>query len=129
MYIFMTLATQKGNRAIARHHRPTDYATDTANGFANSVSCIISEVHTKLATEGHIINNCCIHCTSQGRTQWGAAGLQPPQTPQNRNKNTHFVDITISNVICDLPFSRNQPLKSADDWYIRILKNKLIELK
>jgi hypothetical protein len=35
----------------------------------------------------------------------------------------------ISEVLHDLPFSRNQPLKSADDWYMRILKNKLIKLK
>jgi hypothetical protein len=35
----------------------------------------------------------------------------------------------ISKVLCDLPFSRNQPLKSADDKYIKILKNKLIKLK
>jgi hypothetical protein len=35
----------------------------------------------------------------------------------------------ISKVLCDFPFSQNQPLKSADDWYIRILKNKLIKLK
>jgi hypothetical protein len=35
----------------------------------------------------------------------------------------------ISKVLGDLPFSQNQPLKSADDQYIRILKNKLIKLK
>jgi hypothetical protein len=35
----------------------------------------------------------------------------------------------ISNVLHDLPFSQNEPLKSADDYYIRILKNKLIKLK
>jgi hypothetical protein len=45
-----------------------------------------------------------------------AAGMQPPQTPQNRHlKNTDFVDVMISNVLCDFPFSRNRPLKSADD--------------
>jgi hypothetical protein len=44
--------------------------------------------------------------------------------PQNRFfKNTDFVDIIMSNVLRDVPFSRNQPLKSVDDWYIRILKN------
>jgi hypothetical protein len=38
-----------------------------------------------------------------------------PQTPQNQNlKNTHLVDM-MSKVLGDLPFSRNQPLKSADD--------------
>jgi hypothetical protein len=52
----------------------------------------------------------------RGRTQGGAAGLQHPQTPQNRNlKNTDFVDIVISKVLRDFPFSRNQPLKSADE--------------
>jgi hypothetical protein len=35
----------------------------------------------------------------------------------------------MSNVLRDFPFSQNQPLKSADDWYIRILKNKLVKLK
>jgi hypothetical protein len=56
-----------------------------------------------------------------------AAGLQPPpKIPQNQNlKNTYFVDIMISKVLCDLLFSRNQTLKSADDQYIRILKNKI----
>jgi hypothetical protein len=41
MHIFMSLATQKGKGAIPRHYRPTGYATDTANGFVNSVSCVI----------------------------------------------------------------------------------------
>jgi hypothetical protein len=51
------------------------------------------------------------------------------QTPQNRNlKNTDFVDIVISEISRDFPFSRNQPLKSADYRYVRILKNKLMEL-
>jgi hypothetical protein len=38
------------------------------------------------------------------------------QTPQNRNlKNTGSVDIMISKVLRDLPFSRNQLLKYVDD--------------
>jgi hypothetical protein len=54
----------------------------------------------------------------------------PPQTPQNRNlKNTAFIYFMISKVLRDFPFSRKQPLKSADDRYIRNLKNKLIKLK
>jgi hypothetical protein len=62
---------------------------------------------------------------------WGGCrAAAPSQNPQNRNlKNTNFVDITISKVSRDFPFSRNQPLKSADDQYISILKNKLIKLK
>jgi hypothetical protein len=46
----------------------------------------------------------------------GAAGLQHPQTPKNRNlKNTDFVVIMMSKVLRCFPFSRNHPLKSADD--------------
>jgi hypothetical protein len=73
------------------------------------------------------INNCKTGAQPRG----GTAGLQPPPpNPQNRNlKNTRFVDIVISEVLRDFPFSRNQPLNSADDQYIRILKNKLIKIK
>jgi hypothetical protein len=54
-------------------------------------------------------------------------GLQPPHT-QNRNlKTPDFLDMMISKVLYDLPFSQNQLLKLADDYYIRILKNKLIK--
>jgi hypothetical protein len=35
----------------------------------------------------------------------------------------------ISKVLRDLSLSRNQPVKSADGQYIRILNNKLIKLK
>jgi hypothetical protein len=44
----------------------------------------------------------------------GAAGL--PQTPQSRKlKCTDSVDTMISKGLRDLPFSRNQPLKSTDN--------------
>jgi hypothetical protein len=33
----------------------------------------------------------------------------------NAPKNKDFVDMMISNIVRDLPFSRNQALKSADD--------------
>ena len=60
----------------------------------------------------------------------GCRAAASTHTPQNWNlKNTDFVDIKISKVLHDLPFSQNQPLKSADDLYIRILKNNLIKLK
>jgi hypothetical protein len=55
---------------------------------------------------------------SRGATKAGISGYSPPPTkpPQSRNlKNTDFVDIMIPKVLRDLPFSRNQPLKSADD--------------
>jgi hypothetical protein len=35
----------------------------------------------------------------------------------------------ISKVLHDFPFTQNQPLKLADDYCIRILKNKLIKFK
>jgi hypothetical protein len=60
----------------------------------------------------------------------GLPGCSTSKPPINPNlKSTDFVDIMISKVLRDFPFSRNQPLKSADDWYITILKNKLIKLK
>jgi hypothetical protein len=72
-----------------------------------------------------------LFCSSyQGRTQGGcrAAASAPNPTKPKLKKNIDFVDIAISNVLRDLPFSRNQPLKSVDDKYIRILKNKLMKL-
>jgi hypothetical protein len=55
----------------------------------------------------------------RGAPKKGATDLQPPpqpETPKNLNlKNTNFVDIVISNVLIDFPFSGNQPLKSAGD--------------
>jgi hypothetical protein len=44
-------------------------------------------------------------------------------------KKADFVDIKISKVLRDFPSSRNPPQKSADDQYIRTLKNKFTELK
>jgi hypothetical protein len=44
----------------------------------------------------------------------GAAGLQPPN-PKTEYFKTDFVGIVTSKVLRDLPFSRNQPLKSDDD--------------
>ena len=51
---------------------------------------------------------------------WGAAGLQPPLSKRNL-KNTDLVQRMISKVLLDLPFSLNQPPKSADG-YTGILK-------
>ena len=63
------------------------------------------------------------------------AGLQLQKTPETHGtpespppkKNNTLVDTTILNVLCDLPFRRNQPQNSADDPYIRTLKNVLWE--
>jgi hypothetical protein len=35
----------------------------------------------------------------------------------------------ISNVLRDLPFSHNQPPKSAEEWYIRKLKNNIKNIR
>jgi hypothetical protein len=56
----------------------------------------------------------------------GGGGCRPAAPPPNRNlKNTDFVHKMISNILSDLPLSRNKSLKAADDEYIRILKNKI----
>jgi hypothetical protein len=56
-----------------------------------------------------------LYLVSEAHPRGGYRAAAPPQTTQNQNlKNTDFVDI-ISNVLRDLPFSLNQPLKSAND--------------
>jgi hypothetical protein len=45
----------------------------------------------------------------------GLPGCSPPQPTKQKFKKTGFVDIVISNLFRYFPFSRNQPLKSADD--------------
>jgi hypothetical protein len=57
----------------------------------------------------------------------GAAELKPPNPKKLKFKKHAFVAIMISKVLRDLPFSRNQPLKSADEWYIKILESKLLK--
>ena len=54
----------------------------------------------------------------------GEGGLQPPTQIEELIKKTDFVDTMISIVLRDLPFSQSQPLKTADDYYIAIAKNK-----
>jgi hypothetical protein len=59
-----------------------------------------------------------------------AAASKDPRNPQNQNLQYNiFVDTTIPNVLCDLPFRRNQPQNSADDQYVKILKKGLIKQK
>jgi len=63
----------------------------------------------------------------QGALNWrgGAAELQPP--PNQNLKYTDFVDKVISDVLHDLLFSWSKLLKTADVYYIRILKNNVDE--
>jgi hypothetical protein len=42
-------------------------------------------------------------------------------------KTDFFRYMMVLNVLCDLQFSQNQPLKVSDDYYIGILKNKIKE--
>jgi hypothetical protein len=42
----------------------------------------------------------------------------PPKPPKLKCKRHRFVNIMISKVLRDFPFSRNQPLKLADGQYI-----------
>jgi hypothetical protein len=65
----------------------------------------------------------------QGGGGGGCPAVEPPKNPKPKFRNADSVDIMISKVLHDFPFSRIQPLKSADDYYIRILKNELIKLK
>jgi hypothetical protein len=65
-----------------------------------------------------------------GRTQGGVGcrAADPPNPPKLKFKKHRVLDM-ISKILRDILFSRNQPLKSADDQYIRILKTKLIKLQ
>jgi hypothetical protein len=81
-------------------------------GRFESVTCNVPSTTVKIAPYGG-----------------GGCRAQPLQIPQNRNLNNRFVHIMISNVLRDFPFGRNRQQKSADDWYIRILKNKSTNFK
>jgi hypothetical protein len=88
----------------------SDWAVMAPKSLKHVIICYSSFNNEKIMTKNVVTDD-------QGHTQGGGAvGLHSSQTPQNRNlKDTYFVDIVISKVIRDLPFSRNQPLKLADD--------------
>jgi hypothetical protein len=48
-----------------------------------------------------------------------------PTKSKLKKKKADFVDMMISNLLRDLLFSRNHPLKSDDDLDIGILKNEI----
>jgi hypothetical protein len=56
-------------------------------------------------------------------------GCQAAASQNSPKRNKKEIHIMTSKVLRDLSFSRNQPLKSPDDQYITILKNKLTKLK
>jgi hypothetical protein len=51
---------------------------------------------------------------------WRTQGAHPPKRNVKKQRFCRHDDMK---VLRNLPFSRNQPLKSADDYYIGILKN------
>jgi len=65
---------------------------------------------------------------NQGRTQ-GEGGRGSRAAHLRIKNSTHIVDTVISDVSRDLLFSPNQPLKSADEWYVRIFENKMEYLR
>jgi hypothetical protein len=57
-----------------------------------------------------------VHCNSAQRCTQGGKGLLDYILPLNQNsKNMDFVDMMVPNILCDLLFSRSQPLKLTDD--------------
>jgi hypothetical protein len=59
---------------------------------------------------------CYALCGGNARNQKGAAGLQPPSPPNRNLINRDFVDIMISKVLRDLPFSRNQLMTRTSEF-------------
>jgi hypothetical protein len=55
---------------------------------------------------------------SQGMGGYRAAALQNRR--DQYTKNTGFVDVRVSKVLRDFPISRNQPLKTADDYTLEV---------
>ena len=65
-----------------------------------------------------------------GGTKGGCRAVAPPQASKTEiKKKTYFIDMMISNVLRDVLFSRTQHMKSADDLFIRILRNILMKFK
>ena len=64
----------------------------------------------------------------------GSAGTHPSgellscSSSQIEMKKKDFVYTVISNVLLDLPFSRNLTVKLTEDRFIRILENKIKNL-
>ena len=55
----------------------------------------------------------------------GACSLAAPLLKSLNLRNADFVDMIIFKVLLNLPFSQNELLKSADDYYIGILRNAI----
>jgi len=76
----------------------------------------------------------------QGKPTVGSLGEQPVSVKvkrcraatlsQSKFKKTQiFIDKLMCKILSDSSFNRNQAPKSADDWYIGVLKNKVRKLQ
>jgi hypothetical protein len=140
------------NGAVTPLHYWSSWRTQSLYTFRSSLAfrtSVVQQRHTATAEQCSLAagsppsqtkHHNCVHSTSsylpaygrrtQGRTHRGGGGCwaASPQNPKNQNLK-HLVDIMTSKVLRGLPFSRNQPPKSADDKHSIISKNKLIQLK
>jgi hypothetical protein len=81
----------------------------------------------RLTVQVIFCDSVCQSSGSRGAPTRGVLlGFTPP--PQSKIKETHLVGAMISKVIRYLRFNRNEPLKSADDEYTRIFKNKMTRM-
>jgi len=64
------------------------------------------------------------HVWGSTKADCRAADHSTPQPSKSIVKKTQSCDTEIWHILRDLPFSQNRPPKSAEDWHIRILKNK-----
>jgi hypothetical protein len=100
-------------------------ATDTIQQlqfccFLSLSKCLTSTyAPTRLPTDPptHILS----HTNTSAHQKGGGSGLQPPADVQN----TESIRTTVTKVLPYLPFSRNQLLQSADDYYTVIFINKI----
>jgi hypothetical protein len=89
--------------------------------LSSAASALLKETYRQnikdfTSTQGHIRGG-------------GLAGCSPPPKPTKMKFKEHrFCRYYDLKSFTDFPFSR-KPLKSADDQYISILKNKLIKFK
>jgi hypothetical protein len=78
----------------------------------------------------HLTFRLNLHQEQMAHWSGGVCLVATPPNSQNWNlKNADFVNIMISKVLRSFPINRNQALRWTDDWYIRILKNKVMKFK
>ena len=78
----------------------------------------------RIVSAGAVKNSFCYDKCAGQDGEWGGAPNCRPPVPTEIEKHTDFLDMMISVVLHDLAFNQNQSVKSANDYYIRILKKK-----